>query len=660
MNRGELKRGRRLSPLWYGCVAYLLLFLPLVVAQPTDWFRAGLVRSQLNVSSDINVVGRGPSPFVESLRADVIFVPQNSEFVAVRGFEASPSAVIAGDRARFEWKAVSVGELSYGYSVVVDTANNVPRVMAKIPFPMQVPSGFEKYVLPTQHIDSNNAAVLGQAYALAKGEDDLFMVVSKIASWTKNNVDYNLSTLTAEVSQPASWVLEKRFGVCDEITSLFIAMLRSLKIPARFISGLAYTNSPQFPQGWGAHGWAEVYFPGVGWVPFDPTFGELGWVDPGHIKLKESLDPQEPTTLFEWQARDVHVEVEDLKLSASVLRTEGVVPAELKIRASPLRARVGFGSYNGVMLDVENLADYYVGMEFTLTRVTDMDILNGESQQIALPPRGRGRVFWKVRMHEGLDKNFQYELPIQIYSIRKDTVDTSFAAGSWDVVFSEADVDSSIERLSVSQDALELACAFDNDMVWTDVGRLNCMVQNRNDAELPVMVCFKDCQRVTVPAKGSVPVSYDVPAITPGPHEVVVKATSGVMEKKAVLTLVRLDNPSIAVKNVMVPESVSYGDEFKLSFLLARDSVSFPQNVSVVVKGGGSQALVDVGELLIDQEVNVNIKSDQLFSSNPEFSIDVSYKDPFGNDYSAESSASVRVSGVPWYKRMFGWIIDLF
>ncbi len=638
----------------------LLLLLPLVSAQPADWFKAGLVRTQLNVSSDISIVSRGPSPFVESLKADVIFVPQNSDFVAVRSFDASPSAIITGDRARFEWKAPDIGKVSYRYSAVVDTANNVPRVTAKIPFPIQTPKGFEKYVLPSQNIDSNNAAVIGQAYVLAKDEDDLFLVVSKIAAWTKNNVQYNLSSLTAEVSQPASWVLEKRYGVCDEITSLFIAMLRSLKIPARFISGLAFTNSPQFPEGWGAHGWAEVYFPGVGWVPFDPTFGELGWVDPGHIKLKESLDPQEPTTVFEWQARDVSVQVEDLRLSASVLKTESSVPSELKVRASPLRARVGFGSYNGIMLDVENLADYYVGMEFVLTRVTDMDILNGESQQIALPPHGRGRVFWKVRMHEGLDKNFQYELPIQIYTIRKDTVDSSFAAGSWDVVFSEADVDSSIGRLSVSRDPLELACAFDNDMVWNDAGRLNCLVQNRNDAELPVMVCFKDCRKVVVPAKGSVPVSYDVPVSTPGPHEVVVTATSGVMEKKAVLTLVRLDSPRIVIKNIIVPDSVAYGDSFKLSFLLARDSVSFPQNVSVVVKGGGSQALVDVGELLIDQEVNVNIRSDQLFSSHPEFSIKVSYKDPFGKDYSAESSASIRVSGVPWYKRMFGWLIDLF
>ncbi len=637
-----------------------LLLLPLVFAQPTDWFKAGLVQTQLNVSSDIGIVGSGPSPFVELLKADVIFVPQNSDFVAVRSFEAYPPAIITGDRARFEWKTPAIGKVSYRYSAIVDTANNVPRVTAKIPFPIQTPQGFEKYIQPTQNIDSNNAAVLGQAFALAKDEDDLFIVVSKIAAWTKNNVEYNLSTLTAEVSQPASWVLQQRYGVCDEITSLFIAMLRSLKIPARFISGLAFTNSPQFPQGWGAHGWAEVYFPGVGWVPFDPTFGELGWVDPGHIKLKESLDPQEPTTVFEWQARDINVQVEDLKLSASIQKYEGIAPLELKIRASPLRARVGFGSYNGIVLDVENLADYYVGMEFALTRVTDLEILNGESQQIALPPKGRGKVFWKVRVHEGLDRNFQYEMPIQIYTIRKDTADASFAAGSWDVVFSEADIDSSIERLAVSRDPLELACAFDNDMIWTDAGRVNCLVQNRNDRDLPVMVCYNECQKVTVPPKSSIPVSYEVVAAAPGPHEVVIKATSGAMEKKAVLTLVRLDNPKIAIKSIMAPEAVAYGDTFKLSFMLSRESVSFPQNVSVSVKGGGAQAFVDVGELLVDQEVNVNIRSDQLYSSYPKFSIDASYKDPFGNEYEESSSAYVRVSGVPWYKRIFGWLANLF
>jgi transglutaminase-like putative cysteine protease len=638
----------------------LLFLLPLVSAQPTDWFQASLVSAKIDVSSDIELSSKGPSPFVESVNADVIFVPQNSDFVAVRDLQSSPPALFGADRVRFEWKTPNIGRLSYRYSAVVDTANNVPRVTAKIPFPISIPSGFEKYTLPTKNIDSNDPKILGQAYSLAQNEDDLFMVVSKIAVWVKNNVEYNLSTLTAEVSQPASWVLDKRFGVCDEITSLFIAMLRSLKIPARFISGLAYTASSQFPQGWGAHGWAEVYFPGVGWVPFDPTFGEFGWVDPGHIKLKESLDPQEPTTVFEWKARDVDVRVNDLKLGAEVLKTQGRAPSELKLLLSPIRARVGFGSYNGVVLDVENLADYYVGAEFALTRVTDIDIIGGESRQIVLPPRGRGKLFWTVRVHDNLDPKFQYEIPLVVYNVKKDSAESSFAVGTWDVVFSEADVDSSIGRLVVARDPLDLACAFENDFVWTSAGKLNCLVQNKGDAELPVSVCFKGCRDVYVGPKSSLPLSYDVVAETPGPHEVEVTASSGRMSKKAVLTLVRLDKPKIAIKGVFAPNVVNYGDSFSVRFTLARESVSFPQNVSVSVTGGGTQASVDVGELTIDQEINVNIRSDQLYSSSPTFDIDVDYKDPFENKYESKGSVPVKVVGVPWYKRIVGWFVDLF
>jgi transglutaminase-like putative cysteine protease len=639
----------------------LLLLIPLVVAQPTDWFQSGLVKTKIDVSSSIELRSIGPSPFVESIQADVIFVPQNSEYTAVRSFNSDPPAIATRDRVKFEWRAPELGSLKYGYTAMVETANNAPHVAAKIPFPVKVSAGFEKYLKPTQNVDSNDAKVLGQAHLLAQGEDDMFLLVSKLAMWTKNNVAYNLSTLTAEVSQPASWVLENRYGVCDEITSLFIAMLRALKIPARFISGLAFTNSPEFPLGWGAHGWAEVYFPGVGWVPFDPTFGEYGWVDPGHIKLKESFDPQEPTTVFNWKARDVNVNVQDLKLNAQKLEQSGSVPLELKVTAASMRPRVGFGSYNGIVLDVENLADYYVGADFTLARVTDMEIIGGESKQIALPPHSRGRLFWKVRVKDNLDSNFQYELPIHIYTIRNDTIDSAFAVGKWDIVFSQGDIDSEISKLSATQhDLLQLACALKDDMIWDDAGRVDCLVQNRGDAQLPVTVCFERCQDAVVPAKANLPVSFDVAMPKPGPREIKISAKSGSLEKNAVLTLIRLEEPSILIKDVALPASVEYGETFTLLFTLSRESVSLPENVTVQVDGGGANALVEVGDLLIDQEVHVNIRSDQLYSGSPTFDIKVTYYDPFGIEYHRNAAASIHVSGVPWYKRMFGWVVDLF
>lgn len=637
----------------------LLLLLPLVFAQ-TEWFQSATVTTELNVSSTIDLTAQGPNPAVESVKADVIFVPKNSDFVAVRKFDTLPSAVVTADRASYYWKTPAISTLSYKYSAVVETANAVQRARAKIPYPIQISNELKRYTLPTKNIDSNNQEVAEQARVLAQNEDDLFVLASKIGTWVKSNVNYNLSTLTAEVSQPASWVLQNKYGVCDEITSLYIAMLRSLNIPARFISGIAYSNNPESP-GWGAHGWAEVYFPGTGWIPFDVTFGEFGWTDPAHIKLKESLDPQEPTTVFEWKAKDVNVKVHDLAISAGLLEAKGKVPSELKFTVSPIRARTGFMSYNGIVLDVENLADYYVGSEFTLANVADLRLLSNETQQIILPPREKGRLFWKIRVKEGLDPEYQYEIPIQVYNVKNESAKSAFSVGAWDVSFSLSDVETSIAKLTASQhEMLDLACAFENDMIWTDAGKLNCILQNRADSQITVNVCLKECKEATIPAKDSLPLSFIVPAVAPGPHEAEVTATSGTTVKKAVLTIVRLDNPKITIKNVIAPEKTNYGETFALKFRLVRESVSFPQNVTVKVEGGGASATVDVGELFIDQDVAVNIRSDQLYSGYPMFNIDVSYKDVFGKEYTARSNAYVKVTGVPWHKRLLGWLVDLF
>ena len=61
-----------------------------------------------------------------------------------------------------------------------------------------------------------------------------------------------------------------------------VAMTRSLGIPARWVKGYTEgTFSKQVDKDYqlfevtndNAHSWVEVFFPGVGWVPFEPTVG---------------------------------------------------------------------------------------------------------------------------------------------------------------------------------------------------------------------------------------------------------------------------------------------------------------------------------------------------------------------------------------------------
>jgi transglutaminase-like putative cysteine protease len=91
---------------------------------------------------------------------------------------------------------------------------------------------------------------------------------------------------------PLEEVLEKRRGVCQDFAHLGIACLRSLGLPARYVSGYLRTHPPEGQerlQGVDAsHAWFSVFCPGAGWVDFDPTNN----VQPGeeHITVAYGRD----------------------------------------------------------------------------------------------------------------------------------------------------------------------------------------------------------------------------------------------------------------------------------------------------------------------------------------------------------------------------------
>jgi hypothetical protein len=71
--------------------------------------------------------------------------------------------------------------------------------------------------------------------------------------------------------------VDKR-GVCEQFATAHVVMLRALGIPARLVAGYgAGEHNPlsgyYAVHASDAHAWTEVYFPGYGWVPFDPTPG---------------------------------------------------------------------------------------------------------------------------------------------------------------------------------------------------------------------------------------------------------------------------------------------------------------------------------------------------------------------------------------------------
>lgn len=77
-----------------------------------------------------------------------------------------------------------------------------------------------------------------------------------------------------------AYVVREGHGDCGQVGLLYISLMRSLGIPARWESGWMIHPGEK-----NLHDWAEVYFEGVGWVPVDVSFGR--YVNSGNKAIEK-------------------------------------------------------------------------------------------------------------------------------------------------------------------------------------------------------------------------------------------------------------------------------------------------------------------------------------------------------------------------------------
>ena len=87
--------------------------------------------------------------------------------------------------------------------------------------------------------------------------------------------DFKFDPKATTVATPLTEVLKHRRGVCQDFAHLEIAFLRSMGIPARYVSGYLETDPPpgkaRLAGADASHAWLAFFCPGTGWIDLDPT-----------------------------------------------------------------------------------------------------------------------------------------------------------------------------------------------------------------------------------------------------------------------------------------------------------------------------------------------------------------------------------------------------
>jgi transglutaminase-like putative cysteine protease len=137
-----------------------------------------------------------------------------------------------------------------------------------------VPANVALHYLQTPAVDRRVRELAGQI--TAEAPDD-YQKARVLEEYLRTRFAYTLELPQRSPADPiAFFLLERKAGHCEYFASSMAVMLRTLNIPARVVNGFRGGEFNDLTGSYivrarDAHSWVEAYFPGTGWVTFDPT-----------------------------------------------------------------------------------------------------------------------------------------------------------------------------------------------------------------------------------------------------------------------------------------------------------------------------------------------------------------------------------------------------
>lgn len=623
---------------------FVIFILSLTSVYAEDLNNYDSLELHVKVNGELQVVQESSSYTIDYISSELSFFPRTNDFQEVKNDNilSNPEAEIKkGDTITYTWKEYSP-ELSFSVESDVDTRTNFNKVNQKIPFPIKEDlSDYKPYLKSTALVNSDEPRIKEKAAEIIGGEDDLFVVVYKISKWTKENIEYDLETLTAEASQSSIWVLENKKGVCDELTTLFVAMLRSQGIPARFVTGSSYTN---VINDFGNHAWAEVYFPNIGWVAFDPTYGQFGYVDASHVKMKESVDIKNSSVNYAWRSKNINLNPKEMNIDVELINKGEFISYNNEINLELLKNQVGAGSKVPLKVTVKNNENFYLSLTVYLTKgPTEIE---KNTIELLLKPNGKESVLFLIDVPQDLKEGFTYESELEVKDSynHKQSVKLEYGKNYETYTSEEAEFKAEqVKEESIS--GVELICnpSSKTYFIYEKQGTINCNIKNNDKSSFTNLdICFEnDCKKLDILSSEEKNIEFVFELKDDIKEGIVVLSGNGLLQR-SYFDLKILSDSNVKITNLEYPSSINYKENAELKFSLEPNA----EIKSVYAK---------VGNKDVFSQENMKFKSDFIVPFNGDFFyynepiIEISYKDMNGKEYSIKENLSIAVVDTPWY-----------
>lgn len=158
------------------------------------------------------------------------------------------------------------------YSVVSETG--LPPAGELRHAPAQYSDGIRLVYLRLPRMDPRVGELARTLTASATNNYDRAVAIQ---AYLRSNFRYTLDPPAIEPGDPiGSFLFKSKSGYCEYFAAAMAVMLRTLNVPARLVNGFQTGSYNRLGKDFvvrarDAHSWVEVYFPGYGWIPYDPT-----------------------------------------------------------------------------------------------------------------------------------------------------------------------------------------------------------------------------------------------------------------------------------------------------------------------------------------------------------------------------------------------------